>query len=112
MLPVFADHPYFVGVQYHPEYISRPMKPSPPYFGFLLAATGKLQGFVNRGFRKSPHMSYSESSDDELAQLSESSAAGHDLDVKHAAMAMPASPLVATQSPLLASAKASPAKGD
>ncbi|CAM1328552.1 Uncharacterised protein g9789 [Pycnogonum litorale] len=28
-------HPYFVGVQYHPEYISRPMKPSPPYLGLI-----------------------------------------------------------------------------
>ncbi|XP_053396420.1 CTP synthase 2-like [Mercenaria mercenaria] len=66
-------HPFFVGVQYHPEYISRPMKPSPPYFGFLLASCGKLQGFVNRGFRKSPHMSYSESdcSDEELTKFVE-----------------------------------------
>ena len=47
------------------------MKPSPPYFGFLLASCGKLQGFVNRGFRKSPHMSYSESdcSDEELSKF-------------------------------------------
>ncbi|KAL3883644.1 hypothetical protein ACJMK2_029886 [Sinanodonta woodiana] len=58
------DHPYFVGVQYHPEYISRPLKPSPPYFGLLLAATGKLQGFASRGFRKSPRMSYSEEGED------------------------------------------------
>uniref|UniRef100_A0A915KDI7 CTP synthase n=1 Tax=Romanomermis culicivorax TaxID=13658 RepID=A0A915KDI7_ROMCU len=32
------DHKYFVGVQYHPEYISRPLKPSPPYLGLLQAA--------------------------------------------------------------------------
>ncbi|XP_059172160.1 CTP synthase 1-like [Physella acuta] len=36
------DHPYYVGVQYHPEYISRPMNPSPPYLGLLLAACNKL----------------------------------------------------------------------
>lgn len=24
-------HPFYVAVQYHPEYISRPMRPSPPY---------------------------------------------------------------------------------
>jgi len=29
------DHPYFVGVQYHPEYISRPLKPSAPYLGLI-----------------------------------------------------------------------------
>jgi CTP synthase len=31
----FPDHPYFVGVQYHPEYISRPLKPSAPYLGLI-----------------------------------------------------------------------------
>lgn len=60
------DHPYFVGVQYHPEYISRPLKPSPPYLGLLLAATGKIKSFCNRGCQLSPEISYSEpSSDDE-----------------------------------------------
>lgn len=29
------DHPYFVAVQYHPEYISRPLKPSAPYLGLI-----------------------------------------------------------------------------
>lgn len=38
-----AVHPYFVATQYHPEYISRPLKPSPPYLGLVLAAAGKLQ---------------------------------------------------------------------
>ncbi|KAG7266736.1 hypothetical protein CRUP_022143 [Coryphaenoides rupestris] len=48
------DHPYFVGVQYHPEFTSRPIKPSPPYFGLLLAATGKLQSYLQKGCRLSP----------------------------------------------------------
>ena len=34
-------HPYYVGVQYHPEFKSRPEKPSPPFLGLLRAATGK-----------------------------------------------------------------------
>ncbi|KAF9958306.1 CTP synthase ura7 [Mortierella alpina] len=38
-----ADHPYFVGVQYHPELLTRPLKPSPPFVGLILAATGDLQ---------------------------------------------------------------------
>uniref|UniRef100_A0A671WJW4 CTP synthase n=1 Tax=Sparus aurata TaxID=8175 RepID=A0A671WJW4_SPAAU len=42
------DHCYFVGVQYHPEFTSRPIKPSPPYFGLLLAAAGKLQSYLNK----------------------------------------------------------------
>uniref|UniRef100_A0A8D0A368 CTP synthase n=1 Tax=Sander lucioperca TaxID=283035 RepID=A0A8D0A368_SANLU len=40
------DHCYFVGVQFHPEFTSRPIKPSPPYFGLLLAAAGKLQSYL------------------------------------------------------------------
>uniref|UniRef100_A0A672T0J0 CTP synthase n=1 Tax=Sinocyclocheilus grahami TaxID=75366 RepID=A0A672T0J0_SINGR len=48
------DHPYFVGVQYHPEFTSRPIKPSPPYFGLLLAAAGRLPGYLQKGCRLSP----------------------------------------------------------
>ena len=35
-------HPYYVGVQYHPEFKSRPNRPSPPFLGLLKAATGQL----------------------------------------------------------------------
>uniref|UniRef100_Q5XHA8-2 Isoform 2 of CTP synthase 1-A n=1 Tax=Xenopus laevis TaxID=8355 RepID=Q5XHA8-2 len=48
------DHPYFVGVQYHPEFLSRPIKPSPPYFGLLLASVGRLSQYIERGCRLSP----------------------------------------------------------
>ncbi|KAF9904717.1 CTP synthase ura7 [Linnemannia zychae] len=41
-----ADHPYFVGVQYHPEYLTRPLRPSPPFMGLILAATGDLEGHL------------------------------------------------------------------
>ena len=34
------DHPYYVGTQYHPEFKSRPGKPSPPFLGLLMAASG------------------------------------------------------------------------
>ncbi|HJM55392.1 MAG TPA: CTP synthase (glutamine hydrolyzing) [Poseidonia sp.] len=33
-----TDHPYYVGVQYHPEFKSRPNRPSPPFLGLLQAA--------------------------------------------------------------------------
>jgi len=33
-----ADHPYFVGTQYHPEFNSRPLYPSPLFVGLLEAA--------------------------------------------------------------------------
>ncbi|KAH0624714.1 hypothetical protein JD844_032444 [Phrynosoma platyrhinos] len=51
-----ADHPYFIGVQFHPEFSSRPMKPSPPYLGLLLAATGSLRAYLQRGCKLSPRV--------------------------------------------------------
>ncbi|CEF71189.1 CTP synthase 2 [Strongyloides ratti] len=39
------DHPYFVGCQYHPEYLSHPITLSPPFFGLLLAASGQIEEF-------------------------------------------------------------------
>ncbi|KAM9724430.1 CTP synthase 1b [Menidia menidia] len=57
------DHCYFVGVQYHPEFTSRPIKPSPPYFGLLLAAAGKLQSYLAKGCRLSPRDTYSDRSE-------------------------------------------------
>ncbi|KAL3941636.1 MAG: hypothetical protein SGBAC_004050 [Bacillariaceae sp.] len=35
-------HPYYVGAQYHPEFKSRPLAPSPPFHGLILASIGKL----------------------------------------------------------------------
>lgn len=43
------DHPYYVGVQYHPEYLSRPTRPSPPYVGLILAASAKLKPILDNG---------------------------------------------------------------
>ena len=37
------DHPWFVGVQFHPEYLSRVLRPSPPYLGFVAASAGVLE---------------------------------------------------------------------
>jgi len=34
------DHPYFVGVQFHPEYLSRVLSPSKPYLGLVAASAG------------------------------------------------------------------------
>ncbi|MFW6449175.1 MAG: CTP synthase, partial [Halobacteriota archaeon] len=33
-----ADHPFFLGTQFHPEFRSRPSRPSPPFVRFLEAA--------------------------------------------------------------------------
>ncbi|WVR05540.1 CTP synthase [Kwoniella sp. DSM 27419] len=34
------DHPYFVALQAHPEFCSRPLNPSPPFLGLIAAACG------------------------------------------------------------------------
>ena len=33
-----ADHPWFVGVQFHPEFKSKPMEPHPLFKAFIGAA--------------------------------------------------------------------------
>jgi CTP synthase len=43
------NHPYFVAVQYHPEYISRPLKPSAPYLG-LIWVCKELIDFISNDF--------------------------------------------------------------
>ncbi|XP_067578314.1 CTP synthase 2 isoform X5 [Pseudorca crassidens] len=63
-----ANHPYFVGVQFHPEFSSRPMKPSPPYLGLLLAATGTLNAYLLQGCKLSSSDRYSDASDDSFSE--------------------------------------------
>ncbi|GLB39038.1 putative catalyzes the ATP-dependent amination of UTP to CTP with either L-glutamine or ammonia as the source of nitrogen [Lyophyllum shimeji] len=33
------EHPYFLGLQAHPEFCTRPLNPSPPFLGFVAAAS-------------------------------------------------------------------------
>jgi CTP synthase len=35
----YAEHPWFIGVQYHPELKSRPLDPHPLFASFIEAAT-------------------------------------------------------------------------
>lgn len=63
-----TSHPYFVGVQFHPEFSSRPMKPSPPYLGLLLAATGNLNTHLQQMSRLSYSDAYSDVSDDSFSE--------------------------------------------
>merc|ERR1711957_786589 len=43
-----AVHPYYVGCQYHPEFKSRPLKPSPPFHGLLLASCGMFEDHIKK----------------------------------------------------------------
>lgn len=44
-----ADHPWFVGVQFHPEYLSRVLRPSKPFLGFVAASAGCLEDVLPKG---------------------------------------------------------------
>ena len=35
------DHPWFLAGQFHPEFKSRPNRPSPPFHGLIKAALGR-----------------------------------------------------------------------
>jgi CTP synthase len=41
-------HPFYVGCQFHPEFLSRPLAPSPPFHGLILAASGQLDKFLEK----------------------------------------------------------------
>ncbi|XP_024532868.1 CTP synthase isoform X3 [Selaginella moellendorffii] len=43
------EHKYFVGVQFHPEFKSRPGKPSPVFLGLILAASKQLDSYLASG---------------------------------------------------------------
>jgi len=43
-----SEHPYYVGCQYHPEFQSRPLAPSPPFHGLLLASCGMLDEYLDK----------------------------------------------------------------
>lgn len=43
-----ADHPYFAGLQAHPEFCTRPLNPSPAYLGFIAASGGCLDEQIER----------------------------------------------------------------
>ena len=50
------EHKYFVGCQYHPEFQSRPLHPSPPFLGLILAACGEglLEAYLEKAMSAIP----------------------------------------------------------
>ena len=46
------DHPFFVGVQFHPEYLSRVLRPSKPFLGLVAASAGMLPEIMSRKGRR------------------------------------------------------------
>lgn len=49
-----ASHPFFVGVQFHPEFQSRPLSPHPLFVGFIRAALGRLAPAASAAQSRSP----------------------------------------------------------
>jgi len=43
------NHPYYVGAQFHPEFMSRPDKPSALFLGLIAASCGQLDAFFKKG---------------------------------------------------------------
>lgn len=64
------DHPFYVATQFHPEYLSRPLKPSPPFLGLVLASVGKLDSYLQGNKLSSSAQVTSESSSDDDALFS------------------------------------------
>uniref|UniRef100_A0A1A9VYY9 CTP synthase n=1 Tax=Glossina austeni TaxID=7395 RepID=A0A1A9VYY9_GLOAU len=60
------NHPFYVATQYHPEYLSRPLKPSPPFLGLILASVKGLSKYIARGCHLSPRQMSDASSDEEI----------------------------------------------
>ena len=44
-----SDHPFFLGVQFHPEMLSRPLRPAPTLVALILAAAGKVDQLTPKG---------------------------------------------------------------
>ena len=44
-----SDHPWFIGVQYHPEFKSQPTRPHPLFAGFVGAALKRHPARVEAG---------------------------------------------------------------
>jgi len=47
-------HPYYVGVQFHPEFKSRPGKPSAVFLGLILAASGQMDSYISGSPSRNP----------------------------------------------------------
>jgi CTP synthase len=43
-----SQHPFYVGCQYHPEFKSRPLAPSPPFYGLIMASCNMIDDFMKK----------------------------------------------------------------
>jgi len=50
-----TSHPFYLGTQFHPEFKSRPNRPSPPFFAFVSVAAGKADQLPKAGVMWQSH---------------------------------------------------------
>jgi len=62
------DHPFFVGLQAHPEFTSKPLEPSAPYLGLILASIGKLETYLAKDCKITADLLDQDSDDDFLSE--------------------------------------------
>jgi CTP synthase len=46
------DHPWFIGVQFHPEFKSKPLQPHPLFVHFVKATLKRKEVFEGKGMSK------------------------------------------------------------
>lgn len=73
-------HPFYFGVQFHPEVKSRPMRPSPPLFAFCAASAGRYEILSHAGQLWQEH---EESLRQEIVKLARTQPAGSLLTPTH-----------------------------
>jgi hypothetical protein len=49
MMTELNGHPYFVASQFHPEYKTRPLRPTPLFLGFVLESAGLWDEYAANG---------------------------------------------------------------
>ncbi|XP_023768950.1 uncharacterized protein LOC111917501 isoform X1 [Lactuca sativa] len=63
-----ASHPYFVGVQFHPEFKSRPRKPSPLFIGLIAAACGQLDALLKKNIGMKVNIGYTNNNNNAIGK--------------------------------------------
>ncbi|XP_062158374.1 uncharacterized protein LOC133865880 [Alnus glutinosa] len=68
-------HPYFVGVQFHPEFKSRPGKPSALFLGLIAAACGRLETVVHENAHRRKSLTSAMSNGHSMAKIHQNGSA-------------------------------------
>jgi hypothetical protein len=70
------DHPWFIGVQFHPEFQSTPKNPHPLFTSFVAAAKSRKKQIASQGVADKKEASSERSRTRSVASAGEASAGG------------------------------------